>query len=291
MNYDIYTEVTNRIITQLEKGVIPWKSPYFSKVGFPRNFSTGNPYHGINVFLLGSLRYTSPFFLTFLQAKELGGHVRKGEKGSLVIKYGTYTKEAEGEASDEQRKYLKGYTVFHASQIEGIEFPQPQNVPELPASAACDRAREMVAAMPKAPAMHEGSAVPCYRRGTDSVHMPERRFFNSEEAYYSTLFHELAHSTGHESRLARPSLLENKGIDAEGEARKTYAEEELVAEMGASFLCAHAGIIEAELENSAAYLQGWIDALKSKDAKGWIIRAASQAQKAADFVLNIRPEA
>ena len=116
--------------------------------------------------------------------------------------------------------------------------------------------------------MHEGTATPCYRRSTDSVHMPERRFFTSEEAYYSTLFHELSHSTGHESRLARASLLENKGIEAEGEARKTYAEEELVAEMGASFLCAHAGIIEAELENSAAYLQGWIDALKSKDAKG-----------------------
>ena len=295
MTHDIYTEVTNRIIAQLEQGVIPWQSPYFSKVGFPRNFSTGKHYHGINVFLLGSLRYTSPYFLTFLQAKELGGHVRKGEKGSLVIKYGTYTKEAEGagsgEATEEHRKYLKGYTVFHASQIEGVEVPEPQHVPELPTSAACDRAREIVAAMPKAPTMHEGSAVPCYRPSTDSVHMPERRFFTSEEAYYSTLFHECCHSTGHGSRLARRSLLENKGIDAEGEERKTYAEEELVAEMGASFLCAHAGIIEAEIENSAAYLQGWIDALKSKDAKGWIIRAASQAQKAADYILNTQPEA
>ena len=295
MKYDIYSEVTNRIITQLEQGVVPWQSPYFSKVGFPRNFASGKPYHGINVFLLGSLRYTSPFFLTYIQAKELGGHVRKGEKGSLVIKYGTYTKEAEGastgEGSEEQRKYLKGYTVFHASQVEGVAFPELENVPELPASAACDRARLIVTGMPNAPAMREGSAVPCYRRGSDSVHMPERRFFTSEEAYFSTLFHELTHSTGHESRLARASLLENKGIDAEGEARKTYAEEELVAEMGASFLCAHAGIIEGELENSAAYLQGWIDALKSKDAKGWIIRAASQAQKAADFILNIQPEA
>jgi antirestriction protein ArdC len=294
MKQDIYAEVTNRIVDQLEKEVVPWKSPYFSKVGFPRNFASGKPYHGINVFLLGSLRYTSPYFLAFLQAKELGGHVRKGEKGSLVIKYGTYTKEDEGasggEAREAQRKYLKGYTVFHASQIEGVAFPDPENVPELPARAACDRARAIVAAMPKAPALREGSAIPCYRRGSDSVHMPERCFFTSEESYFSTLFHELAHATGHETRLARASLLENKGIDAEGEARKTYAEEELVAEMGASFLCAHAGIIEAEIENSAAYLQGWIDALKSKDAKGWIIRAASQAQKAADFILSTQPE-
>ena len=295
MKQDIYSQVTDRIIEQLAKGVIPWKSHYFSQVGFPRNFSTGNPYRGINVFLLGSLRYTSPYFLTFIQAKELGGNVRKGERGSLVVKYGTYTREAESTASaresEEHRKYLKAYTVFHASQIEGITFPDPENVPELPANAACDRARAMVAGMPKAPAIHSGTAIPCYRRSSDSVHMPERRFFTSEEAFFSTLFHELTHATGSQSRLARKSLLESKGIDAEGDARKTYAEEELVAEMGASFLCAHAGIIEAELENSAAYLQGWIDALKSKDAKGWIIRAASQAQKAADFILNIQAEA
>lgn len=295
MNQDIYTKVTDRIIEQLERGVVPWQSPYFSKVGFPRNFSTGNPYHGINVFLLGSLRYTSPYFLTFIQAKELGGHIRKGEHGSLVVKYGTYTKEGEGTASAEEstetRRFLRGYTVFHASQIDGIEFPKPEATSELPATAACDRARAMVAGMPKAPAIHEGSAIPCYRRSTDSVHMPERCFFTSEESYFSTLFHECVHASGHESRLARRSLIENKGIDAEGEARKTYAEEELVAEMGASFLNAHAGIIEAEIQNSAAYLQGWIDALKSKNGKGWIIRAASQAQKAADFILNIQPEA
>lgn len=290
MQTDICTRGTNLMIEQLEKGVIPWKSPYFSKTGFPRNFSSQKTYSGINVFLLGSLRYTSPYFLTYIQAQELGGQVRKGEKGYLVVKYGTYKKEAAGESnagpSEETRKYLKAYTVFHASQIDGIAFPQAENLPELTASAACDRAREMVAGMPKAPAFHEGTSIPCYRPSTDSVHMPERNFFTSEEAYYSTLFHELSHATGHQSRLARPSLLDNKGIDAAGEARKTYAEEELVAEMGASFLCAHAGIIEAELENSAAYLQSWINALKSKDAKGWIIRAASQAQKAADYILN-----
>ena len=294
MNQDIYTKVTDRIIEQLEKGVVPWQSPYFCKVGFPTNFSTGKKYQGINVFLLGSLRYTSPYFLTYLQTQTLGGQVRKGERGSLVIKYGTWTKEDEGTASADEsaeaRRFLKGYTVFHASQIDGIEYPKAEETSELPASAACDRARAMVAGMPKAPAIHEGSAIPCYRRSSDSVHMPERCFFTSEEALFSTLFHELTHATGHPSRLARRSLIESKGIDAEGEARKTYAEEELVAEMGASFLNAHAGIIEAEIQNSAAYLQGWIDALKSKDGKGWIIRAASQAQKAADFILNTQPE-
>ena len=295
MKQDIYQQVTDRIVSQLEQGTVPWKSPYFSKVGFPRNFSTSRPYQGINVFLLGSLRYTSPYFLTFIQAKELGGHVRKGERGSLVVKYGTYTKQeneaqTQGDESAETRRFLKAYTVFHASQIEGIEFPQPENLPELSITAKTARAREIIASMPNAPSIREGNAVPCYRPKTDSVHMPEHGFFDSEEAYYSTLFHELAHSTGHASRLARPSLLENKGIEAEGTARKTYAEEELVAEMGASFLNAHAGIMEDEISNSAAYLQSWIDALKGKDAKGWIIRAASQAQKAANYILNNQPE-
>ena len=296
MKTDIYEQVTDRIITQLEQGVVPWKSPYFSKVGFPRNFSTGKAYQGINVFLLGSLRFTSPYFLTFIQAKELGGHVRKGEHGSLVVKYGTYTKHeddapAQEDESCETRRFLKSYTVFHASQIEGIEFPKAENLPELSITEKTARAREIVAAMPNAPAIFEGNAVPCYRPKSDSVHMPERCFFDTEEAYYSTLFHELCHASGAKHRLARKSLLENKGIDDTGDTSvRTYAEEELVAEMGASFLNAHAGIMEDELTNSAAYLQSWIDALKSKDAKSWIIRAASQAQKAANYILNIQPE-
>lgn len=294
MKLSVYEQVTNRMIELLEQGVVPWKSPYFSTVGFPKNFASGKHYRGINVFLLGSLRYTSPYFLTFLQAKKLGGFVKKGERGGLVVKYGTYTKENEGavspEATEEERRYLKTYSVFNASQIEGVDFPQPAPLPKFTPSEQCARAREIVAAMPQRPEIKEGVAVPCYRQHTDTIHMPERGFFGSEEAYCSTLFHELCHATGHQTRLARKSLMENKGIDASGEARKVYAEEELVAEMGASFLNAEAGIIEAEVKNSAAYLQGWIAALKSKDAKGWIVKAAGEAQKAADFILKIRCE-
>jgi antirestriction protein ArdC len=294
MSVNVYEQVTNRMIELLEQGVVPWKSPYFSKVGFPKNFASGKAYRGINVFLLGSLRYTSPYFLTYLQAKELGGHVRKGERGGMVMKYGTYTKDEEGaenqEAGEEERRYLKAYTVFNASQIDGVEFPKPEPLPEFTPSERCDRAREIVAAMPDAPEIKQGVAIPCYRPSTDSVHMPERGYFDSEEAFYGTLFHELTHSTGHSSRLSRKSLLENKGIDAAGEARKVYAEEELVAEMGASFLNAEAGIIEGEIVNSAAYLQNWIAALKAKDAKGWIVKAASEAQKASEYILDVSGE-
>lgn len=295
MKTDIYEEITQRLIAQLEAGTVPWRSPYFCKGGYPRNYSTRKHYRGINVFLLGCQRFTSPDFMTFLQAKTLGGYVRKGEKGFLVVKYGTYTKEEEAaqetDAEAKSRGYLKGYTVFHISQIEGIQFPAETLPPELTLTEKTTRAREIVAGMPKAPPIHSGSAVPCYRPGTDSIHMPETGFFTDEEAYFSTLFHELGHSTGHASRLARKSLLENLGFAATGDtARKTYAEEELVAEMTASFLNAQAGIVEGELANSAAYLQSWLNALKSKDAKGWIIRAASQAQKAADYIMNLQPE-
>lgn len=287
---NLYGEITNRILEQLAKGVVPWKSPYFSKTGFPRNFSSKKEYQGINVLLLGSQRFTSPDFLTFLQAKELGGCVRKGERGFLVVKYGTYTKEEEKAQEGDpakQRGYLKGYTVFHSSQIDGIEFPEPVSVPELTTTEKADRARSIIEAMPQQPAILNGSAVPCYRKHSDTVHMPNMGYFTSEEAYYSTLFHELGHATGHQSRLARKSLLDNKGMDAAGDsARKIYAEEELVAEMTASFLSARAGIVEDEIENSTAYLQSWINALRGKDAQSWIVRAASQGQKAADFILG-----
>ena len=292
---DLYEEITHRIIAQLETGVVPWKSPYLSAGGLPLNYRTGKHYQGINVFLLGSQSFTCPQFMTFLQAKELGGHVRKGEKGSLVVKYGTYSKTEDGkEASDETaetRRFLKGYTVFNVAQIDGIDFPPSISPPELSLTEKTARAREIVAGLPNPPTFGTAEAIPCYRPRTDSVHMPESGFFTDEEAYYSTLFHELGHASGHASRLARKSLTENKGIHADGDtARKTYAEEELVAEMTSAFLNAEAGIIEAEMPNSAAYLQGWITALKSKDAKGWIIRAASQAQKAAHYILNAQTE-
>jgi antirestriction protein ArdC len=296
MKTDLYEEITSRIIAQLEAGVVPWSPRCLSSGGLPRNHATGREYRGINVFLLACLGFTSPDFMTFIQAREMGGHVRKGEKGFMVVKYGTYKTEesaASGESAGadgegETRRYLKAYTVFHVSQIEGIDFPPSVVPPELPLTERTARAREIVAGMPNPPEIQTGGRVPCYIPALDCVRMPERGFFRDEESFFATTFHELAHSTGALNRLARKSLLENRGFHADSaDDRKIYAEEELVAEMGSAFLCAHAGICRDGLPNSAAYLQGWIDALKSKDAKGWIIRAASQAQKAADHILNI----
>jgi len=138
--------------------------------------------------------------------------------------------------------------------------------------------------MPNRPTLRYGTTTAFYSPAEDTVFMPEHgRHAAVSESFYGTLFHEHIHAVGAPQRLNRKSLVENKGLHA---SRETYAEEELVAEMGAAFLCAHAGIFEDQSENSAAYLAGWLKALKGADAKTWIIRAASQAQKAADYILN-----
>lgn len=296
--FDAYEAITSRIIERIESGVVPWQSPSIARVGFPRNFSTGKLYSGINVFLLGSQEFQSPYFLTFIQARELGGHVRKGEKGFPVIKVGTWNKEVEGgsaaagdgEAMSERRKFLKLYTVFNACQIDGVAFPEVPKCETFTESAMAENARRIVAEMPRPPAIHEGrKSFPHYVPELDTVEMPSRETFRAEWRFYKTLFHELAHSTGHEARLNRQSLTENRGRYAVGEDRKTYCLEELVAEMTAAFLGASAGIIEDGFENSAAYLHGWLDVLKVKDNKTWLVKAASEAQKAADFVLGAAP--
>ncbi len=293
MNTDIYAKVTDQIISLLEKGTAPWRSPYLVTNGLPRNFSSGNYYQGINVFLLGCLNFPSPWFLTFLQAKELGGHVKKGETGHLVIKCGSYQKETEnslpGGDATETRRFLKGYTVFNACQIEGIEFPEAKH-PERTTTEIIESVEAIVRNMPNPPVIHEGrKGFPCYLKSSDTVEMPTRSSFRSDPEFFQCVYHELCHASGHLSRLARRTLVDNQGISATGEARKVYSEEELVAEMGAAYLSAITGIVTDGHDNSAAYLQGWLSVLKVSDHKTWIVRAASEAQKAAAYILGASP--
>lgn len=232
--FDVYETITNRIIERIESGVVPWQSPSIARVGFPRNFSTGNLYRGINVFLLGSHEFQSPQFLTFIQAKELGGNIRKGETGFPVVKVGTWTKDARDpspsasttESTSEQRKFLKLYTVFNACQIDGIAFPELPKCETYAESAMADNARRIVTGMPYRPIINEGrKSYPYYIPDLDIVEMPTRETFRAEWRFYKTLFHELAHSTGHASRLNRQSLTENRGHYAVGDDRKTYCQE------------------------------------------------------------------
>ena len=280
---NVYQLVTERIIERLEAGVIPWHRPW-TGVGAPRNLISARPYHGINAFLLASMGYDSPFWLTWNQVKRLDGSVRKGEKACPVVFWKRYERKTEerdetGKPIIESRAFLRYFSVFNATQCEGIDKHVPE--PELP-SRDFNPVREadnVVAHMPKCPTVEHGFGVACYSPLNDTVRMPRRVRFESSQAYYATLFHELTHSTGHESRLARKGITQTAGFGSD-----RYSEEELIAEMGAAFLCGHVGIDAVTIDNSAAYVDHWLRQLRQD--KRMVIRAAAQAQKAADFILG-----
>lgn len=220
--------------------------------------------------------------MTFRQAQERGGKVRKGEHGVSVMKWGRYDRanESDDDGIGEKRKsfYLKGYRVFNAVQIEGIEFPTVPSAERLEPAQRIVRAGQIVAQMPRPPHIREGHTIhACYRRHSDSIEMPAFERFNTPEDFHLTLFHELIHATGHETRLARKGLIESDGFGG-----KVYSQEELVAEMGAAFLGMEANIVRDQHEQSAAYIKGWFDTLKEQDHRRWVVQAANQAGKAMD---------
>ena len=283
---DIYQEVTDRIIGYLEQGTAPWKNPIKRGTGdgWPKNMDSGKRYRGINVFLLGLTAwergYSSDYWMTFKQASEKGGSVRKGEKGSLVTFFKMYATTDKQTGEPVEIPMLKHFTAFNVEQIDGIEIPDapksnPSDQPFEPLEAA---ERIVDGYAPKPSIHHDGGKRAFYRPADDSVHMPTHERFDRNDSYYTTLFHELAHSTGHSSRLDR-------GLDTNLApfGSPDYSREELVAEMGAAFLSAAAGISPPTIEQSASYLQSWINVLKGD--KRLVVSAASAAQKAADLIL------
>jgi antirestriction protein ArdC len=273
----VYEVITDRIISMLEKGTVPWQKPWKVATGLPRNLISKKPYRGINTLLLHSMSYESPFWLTFHQAQQLGGMVRKGERACPVV-FGKRVKEQD-EQTGEENTYtvLRLYNVFNTNQIQGLKnIPAPVETPATVNTTAAD----IVALMPQRPEIKHGLAKAFYSPSTDIVAMPDRARFETEAGYFATLFHELTHSVGHPSRLNRPTLMESAGFGS-----NPYCKEELIAEMGAAFLCGHAGI-ENTMENSAAYLQNWLEQLQND--KTLIVQAAAQAQKAADFILGTK---
>ncbi|HKM83814.1 MAG TPA: zincin-like metallopeptidase domain-containing protein [Candidatus Acidoferrum sp.] len=269
-----YEVVTESIIKQLESGVAPWRRPWRTEM--PANLASKKGYRGINVFLLGSLGYGSRYWLTYRQAQTLGGSVRKGEHGSKVVfwKIDEYRKEDKETGEVENRKsiLLRYYTVFNLEQCEGIKSLEPTRV-----IAPLEQCETIVNSMPNPPGFEQDSRA-FYRPSTDTVGVPARSAFDSAEEFYSTLFHELTHSTGHPSRVGREGIMEHNPFGSDD-----YSKEELVAEMGAAMLCGVAGIQSRTLNNSASYLQSWINRLRSDSRL--IVSAASQAQKAADYIL------
>ena len=276
----VYDQITERIIALLEKGTVPWRKPWNAQSGFPRNLVSKKPYRGINVFLLHAMSYESPYWLTFRQAQELGGSVRKGEKACPVVFWKQLEVEDEETGETDKIPMLRFYHVFNVAQCDGLKnIPAPVESP----LSAPTKPEEIVAFMPKRPEIKHGMSKAFYSPAADIVAMPDRARFDDEAGYFATLFHELIHSTGHASRLNRSTITE-----AEGFGSNPYCKEELIAEMGAAFLCGQAGIAERTLENSAAYVQNWLEQLQND--KKLIVQAAAQAQKAADFILGTKFE-
>ena len=306
---DLYQVITNKVITLLEAGTIPWQRPW-NQYGLARNYASGHVYTGINAFLLNFFpSFDVPFYLTYKQAQALGGQVRKGAKAETVYFFKTLYKDADGKSvklSQVDQLRAGGKTVaaipmprtfhlFNIADIDGIDFDIPNSPPfgglgGTPIQAYDDFVAKFPLWGPGGlKIIHQNLNQAFYTPATDVINMPPLPRFHASESYYHVLLHEITHSTGHASRLDRP------GITLPPEQRKpqseTYAFEELVAELGAVYLCQHAGILDAPpfggaggMQNTAAYIDGYLHLLK--DDKRFLFQASSQAQKAVNFLLE-----
>ena len=271
----IYEVVTDKIISLLEQNIIPWRKPW--DVQFPMNMITGKQYRGINIMLLSYSGYQSPYWLTYKQAQTLKGNVRKGEKGSMVV-YWNFVKIQSDNDVEKKIPFMKYYTVFNVEQCEGIPVPEASKI-EFNPLTECEA---VINNFLNKPLIEHGGNRASYSVKQDLIRMPHKETFNSVQGYYGTLFHEMTHSTGNASRLNRKTITESNGFGSEN-----YSKEELIAEIGASFLCAVAGIENQTIENQANYIKNWL--LRLKDDKQMIISASSQAQKATDYILGNVP--
>lgn len=287
---DVYARVTARIVEDLERGVRPWTKPWNAEHAAGRITrplrANGQPYRGMNVLLLWSSAsdqgFSAPIWMTFNQAKDLGGSVRAGSKGTPVVYADKFTKSEEREDGTEEEKevfFLKQYTVFNAEQVASLpdEF-YALAAPSLDPVRKIERA-EAFCRNTRADVRHGGNSAH-YSQSEDRVQMPPFEAFRDAEGYYATLLHELAHWTKHEARLGRD--LGRKRFGDEG-----YAREELVAEIAASFLCADMGLEPEVREDHAAYVGHWLKVLK--DDKRAIFFAAALAEKAAGCLHGFQP--
>jgi antirestriction protein ArdC len=291
---DLFQSVTDRIIAGLQNGVVPWQNPI--RKGYPMmptNLVSGKPYSGANALLLSMNDYAVPYYATFNQITSLGGKVKPGQKSTEIIFWdirvsNKETRECitnaqyielpkEQKALFEVRPYGRFYHVFNVEQAEGLEIPKPARALSMNKKMAlCE---EVVTGYPNKPDIQFKPGVACYIPSLDEVRMPELNAFKDSENFYATLFHELGHSTGHYNRLNRP------GVSGPIEfGSQEYSQEELVAEIAASFLCAHCQIENKVIDNSVAYLNSWISKLSND--KYMIIKAASEAQKAFNLIVK-----
>lgn len=284
MSNNVYQYVTDRIITELQKGRIPWKKSWHGEKAI--NYVTRKEYQGINLLLL-------PYpgeYLTFKQVTELKGTVKKGEHANMIVYYNWYVKDtgkkdSNGKPITESIPVLRYYNVFHISQTEGIKTKckpyitdNTNNIIEQAEKVVNDYiTREKIKLN-----IITGSDEACYIPSNDEIVMPNIQQFTGSNEYYSTLFHESVHSTGNVNRLDRTSKQKTHRFGSQD-----YSKEELVAEIGSSILCNRIGIEMPEtFQNSVAYIQSWLKVLKD-DIK-MIVIAAGQANKAVNYIMDVK---
>jgi antirestriction protein ArdC len=283
---DIHSRITQQIIAQLQAGVRPWMQPWKASTSVSRPLRhDGTPYTGINVVLLwseaASRGFTRPTWMTFRQALALGAHVRKGERGATVVYANHVVREESddtGSSVEKRIPFLKAYTVFNVDQIEGL--PERYGEPEIVTVNPDERIARLEAFFGNCGAeIRHGGGCAYYAPGSDHVQMPPFECFETADAYYSTLGHEMTHWTRHPMRLDRDFGRQRFGDPG-------YAREELVAEIGAAFLCADLGFALEPREDHAAYIASWLQVLKN-DTRS-IVSAAAHAQKAVDYLRSLQ---
>jgi antirestriction protein ArdC len=291
MSDTIHRMVTERMIAALERGTVPWHKPW-QAAGRPRSMTTGQPYRGVNVFLLGLTAaeqgHGSRYWGTYRQIGQLGGQVRRGEQSTIVV----FWKPVEvadrdpqtTEVTVKQVPVLRCYRVFNAAQADHLPerfHPAPEQDTQISSPQTV-----LGGYLAHGPTLrHLPGDCAAYHPATDTIRLPQRSQFRSAEHYYATAFHEAAHSTGHQSRLNRPGIA---AFDHFGSDK--YAREELVAEMTSSILCAETGIDHPQLfDNSAAYMSSWLSALNHDH--NLVVPAAAQAQRGRDLINQAEHEA
>ena len=289
---DLYSKVTADIVRHLEAGVRPWHQPWTNQkhaaggISRPLRFN-GQPYHGINVVILWLTAFekgfSAPLWLTFNQAHELGGYVKKGEKSATVVYANTFEKSetdaATGEEITAKIPYLKSYCVFNVDQTEGLPAHYYARI-EGPKTAAERHAQAEAFFTNTGFDVRYGGDRAYYRSSGDHIQLPPFEAFESGEKFYATLAHESVHATKHERRL-------NRNFDSKRFGDEGYSLEELVAEMGAAFLCVDLGITPEVMPDHASYLDSWLRVLKA-DVKA-VFTAAAHAERAADYLHRLQP--
>ena len=294
--FDLYQHVTDQIVAALDQGVRPWVKPWSAehlagRVSRPLR-ACGKNYRGINCLVLWlaatAKGYGSPYWLTFRQALELGGNVRKGEHGAKVCYFDRITREAvdqnTGEATEQHIPFIKTYTVFSAEQCENL----PAHFTAKPAPPPTPEIEEARLAHAEAFIAHTGAEIryggdrACYALVADRISMPPFAAFATADMFYSTVLHEMCHWTRHEKRLNRDCGRKTWGDEG-------YAMEELVAELGSAFLCADLNIGLVERDDHASYIASWLQILRGE--RRAIFQAAAMAERAADWLHACQPAA